>query len=125
MIRIEPGAVSVSGSFHMRPWHLGAMGVPSRTGLGSNGFESLSRQRAPPFPETFPEGSSDMQAKTKASGSKVKAPSAAKAEGTWATTIKNALKKKQGNQGPAEANAKAHAQQSFAHSKMGRANPPR
>ncbi len=72
-----------------------------------------------------------MQAKQKSAGSKVKSPSgakaptAAKAEGTWASTIKNALKKKQGNQGPAEANAKAHAQQSFAHSKMGRANPPR
>jgi hypothetical protein len=79
----------------------------------------------------FQQGSSDMQAKTKSAGSKVKAPSAtkapsvAKAEGTWASTIKNALKKKQGNQGPAEANAKSHAQQSFAHSKMGRANPPR
>ena len=72
-----------------------------------------------------------MQAKTKSTGSKAKAanvtkaPAAAKVEGTWASTIKNALKKKQGNQGPAEANAKAHAQQSFAHSKMGRANPPR
>lgn len=66
-----------------------------------------------------------MQAKTKPVGSKVKATSAAKAEGTWAATIKNALKKKQGNQGPAEATAKSHAQQSFAHSKMGRANPPR
>ena len=72
-----------------------------------------------------------MQAKTKPPGSKAKAvsvakaPAVAKAEGTWASTIKNALKKKQGNQGPAEATAKSHAQQSFAHSKMGRANPPR
>ncbi|MEQ1581606.1 MAG: hypothetical protein ABL964_13520 [Steroidobacteraceae bacterium] len=72
-----------------------------------------------------------MQAKTKSASSKVKAPvaaktpSATKAEGTWASTIKNALKTKQGNQGPAAANAKSHAQQSFAHSKMGRANPPR
>ena len=72
-----------------------------------------------------------MQAKTKAAGSKVKAPSVAKAPrvakaaGSWASTIKNALKNKQGNQGPAAANAKSHAKQSFAHSKLGRANPPR
>lgn len=66
-----------------------------------------------------------MQAKTKSAGSKVKAPAVAKTGGSWASTIKNALKNKQGNQGPAAANAKAHAQQSFAHSKMGRANPPR
>ncbi|MEY4933081.1 MAG: hypothetical protein RLZZ403_1401 [Pseudomonadota bacterium] len=72
-----------------------------------------------------------MQAKTKSVGSKVKAPSTAtapgvaKAEGTWASTIKNALNKKQGNQGPAASTGKSHAQQSFAHSKMGRANPPR
>jgi hypothetical protein len=71
-----------------------------------------------------------MQKKAKSVGSKVKAPvaksqPATKAESTWASTIKNALKTKQGNQGPAIANAKSHAQQSFAHSKKGRANPPR
>ena len=64
-----------------------------------------------------------MATKKKSSGKAGPAAAPAKAKESWASTIKQALQKKQASQGwPAEATNKSHASQSNAHAKLGRRN---
>jgi hypothetical protein len=61
--------------------------------------------------------------KSSSKGATVAAP--ARTKDSWASTIKQALQKKQATQGwPTEATGKSHAKQSAAHARLGRKNPP-
>lgn len=67
-----------------------------------------------------------MATKKKSSTKTGKPAATAKPAESWADTIKKALQKKQGGQAwPTEATGKSHANQSAAHAKLGRKNPPK
>ncbi len=71
-------------------------------------------------------GELKMATRKKSVSKSAPATAPAKPKESWASTIKQALQKKQTNQGwPTEETGRAHTRQSAAHARLGRKNPPK